>query len=99
MLLLWWIAETTLVAAALAAVAALAPRLRPLGPAARHALWLIVLVKLMISPVVSWPWPVFTPAAFEGRPRRLLAALEGIERERGSAQPGAMAATPRATGG
>src|SRR5215211_5728758 len=55
--MLWWIAETTLVAAALAAVAALAPRLRPLGPAARHALWLVVLLKLVTPPLWSWPWP------------------------------------------
>jgi len=54
---LWWFAETTLVAAGLAVVAALAGRLRSIGPTARHALWLVVLVKLMIPPLVSWPWP------------------------------------------
>ncbi len=54
---LWWFAETTLVAAALAVVAALAGRLRSIGPTARHALWLVVLVKLMTPPLVSWPWP------------------------------------------
>ena len=57
--MLWWVAETTLVASALAAVAGLAPRLRPLGPAARHALWLLVLLKLMVPPVVRAPWPAF----------------------------------------
>ncbi|HKI20370.1 MAG TPA: M56 family metallopeptidase, partial [Isosphaeraceae bacterium] len=54
---LWWFAETTLVAAALAVVAALAGRLRSIGPTARHALWLVVLVKLMTPPLISWPWP------------------------------------------
>ncbi len=54
---LWWFAETTLVAAGLAVVAALAGRLRSIGPTARHALWLVVLVKLMTPPLVSWPWP------------------------------------------
>jgi beta-lactamase regulating signal transducer with metallopeptidase domain len=58
--MLWWFAETTLVAAALATVAALAPRLRPLSPATRHLLWLVVLVKLVTPPLLSWPWPVFT---------------------------------------
>jgi beta-lactamase regulating signal transducer with metallopeptidase domain len=58
--MLWWITETTVVAAVLAAVAALAPRMWSLGPATRHALWLIVLIKLMAPPLVSWPWPVFT---------------------------------------
>jgi beta-lactamase regulating signal transducer with metallopeptidase domain len=54
---LWWFAETTLVAAGLAVVAALAGRLRSIGPTARHALWLVVLIKLMTPPLVSWPWP------------------------------------------
>ncbi len=54
--MLGWFAETTLVASGLAVVAALASRLRPIGPTARHALWLVVLIKLMTPPLVSWPW-------------------------------------------
>ena len=60
--ILCWSAETILVGSALAAVAALA--CRPgrrglaLGPAARHALWLVVLIKLMAPPIVHWPWSV-----------------------------------------
>ena len=53
--MLGWFAETTLVASALAAVVALAGRVRPIGPTARHILWLAVLVKLMTPPLVSWP--------------------------------------------
>ena len=50
----WWVVESTLVAAVLAAVAALVPQLRPLGPAARHTLWLIVVIRLPLSnPQVS----------------------------------------------
>src|SRR5262249_34952174 len=56
--MLGWFAETTMVAAALAVVAALAGRVRPIGPTARHVLWLAVLVKLVAPPVVSWPWAV-----------------------------------------
>jgi beta-lactamase regulating signal transducer with metallopeptidase domain len=59
--MLWWFAETTVVAAALAGVAAVTPRLRTLGPAARHALWLVVLVKLITPPLVRWPRPVAKP--------------------------------------
>ena len=59
---LCWSAETILVGSALAAVAALACRAsgrRPaLGPAARHTLWLVVLIKLMAPPLVHWPWSV-----------------------------------------
>ncbi len=32
-------------------------RWRRLGPAARHALWLLVLLKLLAPPLVSWPLP------------------------------------------
>jgi beta-lactamase regulating signal transducer with metallopeptidase domain len=28
------------------------------GPAVRHALWLLVLLKLLTPPFVSWPWPL-----------------------------------------
>ena len=48
--MLWWFAETTFVAALLACVAALAGRLRAIGPSARHLLWLVVLIKLMTPP-------------------------------------------------
>jgi len=54
--MLGWFAETTLVASGLAVVAILAGRLRSIGPTARHALWLVVLIKMMTPPLVSWPW-------------------------------------------
>ena len=38
MLIFGWFAETTLVASGLAVIAALAGRLRSIGPAVRHAL-------------------------------------------------------------
>ncbi|MFI5454748.1 MAG: M56 family metallopeptidase [Isosphaerales bacterium] len=70
--MLGWFAETTIVAAGLAVVATLVSRLRPVGPTVRHALWLVVLIKLMAPPLVSWPWampwrdlawPITTPVA------------------------------------
>jgi len=54
--ILIWSVETTLVACALALVAAFGDRWKRLGPAAKHALWLVILVKLMTPPVVQWPW-------------------------------------------
>ena len=56
--MLGWFAETTLVASGLAVVAVLAGRLRSIGPTARHVLWLVVLIKMMTPPLVSWPWAV-----------------------------------------
>jgi bla regulator protein BlaR1 len=55
-MLLVWFAETTLVAVVLAMMALLCGRWLRLGPVARHALWLVVLVKLVTPPIVSWPW-------------------------------------------
>jgi beta-lactamase regulating signal transducer with metallopeptidase domain len=61
--ILRWSIETTVVAAVLAALAILAGRVRRpgLGPAARHALWLVVLLKLVTPPVVHWPWSLPWP--------------------------------------
>jgi len=64
--MLWWFAETALVAAVLAALATLAGRSGRFGPEARHAFWLVVLVRLVLPPVVSWPWSI--PGPWAGRP-------------------------------
>ena len=56
--MLVWFAETTIVAGILAAVAIVAGRLRPIPPSARHALWLVVLIKFLTPPLVSWPWAI-----------------------------------------
>jgi beta-lactamase regulating signal transducer with metallopeptidase domain len=64
---LGWSAETILMASALAATAALAGRLGgrrlAIGPAARHALWLAVLIRLMAPPLLHWPWSIPVPGA------------------------------------
>ena len=59
--MLWWFAETTLVAAILALVAGIVGRLPRVGPSARHVLWLVVLIKLVMPPVVKSPWTVSLP--------------------------------------
>src|SRR5215469_3273156 len=55
-MMLIWFAETTLVATVLTAFALLASRWFELRPVVRHALWLVVLLKLVAPPIVSWPW-------------------------------------------
>ncbi len=53
---LWWLLQNTLAIALLVAiVAALRPMLRT-RPALEHALWLIVLIKFVTPPIVTWPW-------------------------------------------
>src|SRR5258707_6208728 len=64
--LLWWLAHNTFFAAVLAAIVFLACRLGRLRPAVRHALWLVVLIKLATPPLLTWPWS--TPAPWPSRP-------------------------------
>jgi bla regulator protein blaR1 len=54
--MLGWSLQTTVIAMVLAAIALLASRYARLGPAARHVLWLVVLIKLLTPPMVNWPW-------------------------------------------
>lgn len=54
--MLVWFAETTVVAGILALVALAVSRLKPISPSVKHALWLVVLIKFVTPPVVSWPW-------------------------------------------
>ena len=65
-----WLILHTVMTAALAGVVVAASRWFRLGPAARHLLWLIVLIKFLTPPVVYWPWamPMFgAGAAVRGR--------------------------------
>jgi beta-lactamase regulating signal transducer with metallopeptidase domain len=59
--MLWWFAETSLVAGLLAGLAAVFSRLRPLTPTTRHLLWLAVLIKFLTPPLISSPWAVRWP--------------------------------------
>jgi beta-lactamase regulating signal transducer with metallopeptidase domain len=51
----WWVAQHCATTAALVAVVALVCRMIPTRPALQHALWLVVLLKFLLPPVVVWP--------------------------------------------
>jgi len=55
---LWWTAQNVLVTAVLCGIVWAASRLLRIGPVGRHALWLIVLIKLLTPPLVVWPWAI-----------------------------------------
>ena len=59
-----WLIVHTAVTAALAVLVLTVSRWLRLSPAARHLLWLIVLVKFLTPPVAYWPWalPTYAPA-------------------------------------
>jgi beta-lactamase regulating signal transducer with metallopeptidase domain len=74
--MLWWLAQNAVAAAALAALVNLACRLGRFRPAVRHALWLLVVVKLLAPPVFEWPWSV---ADVAGRWSPALTALAAAD--------------------
>ena len=77
----WWIFQSLVTTAALAALVAIVCRFGRVGPVARHALWVLVLVKFVMPPLVVWPWAAPDPlriARYEsGEVGRKLAADVG----------------------
>lgn len=67
--MLWWTAQNALVSALLAAAVAVACRADRFSPAVKHALWLLVLVKLVTPPIAAYR----LPAAWEARLQMLTA--------------------------
>ena len=64
-----WLILHTVVTTALAGVVLAANRTFRLGPAARHLLWLAVLVKFLTPPVLYWPWALPTLDVVSNRVR------------------------------
>ncbi len=56
--MLWLLAQHVLVVAILTMIVLAVCRLTRLSATMQHTLWLIVLVKLMTPPLVTWPWAV-----------------------------------------
>ena len=65
------------------------------GPVVRHALWALVLVKLMMPPVVSWPWTL--PAPLEPIHAQLKASPASRIDDRGTSTREAPGGSPAAS--
>lgn len=66
----WWLFQNVVVTALLAGAVAVICRTTRIGPVARHALWVIILVKFITPPVLVWPWAAPDPlgvAALDAR--------------------------------
>src|SRR5437588_10853579 len=65
-----WLILHLAMAALLAGLALAVGRWAKLGPATRHALWLVVLLKLLTPPLLAWPWvlPVLPASAERATP-------------------------------
>jgi beta-lactamase regulating signal transducer with metallopeptidase domain len=53
--MLWWLAQNAVLAGLLAVGVAVACRIGRFRPAVRHALWLVVLLKLLTPPFLTYP--------------------------------------------
>jgi beta-lactamase regulating signal transducer with metallopeptidase domain len=80
-----WMLQNGITAAVLAGLIWAVCRWGRLGPAMRHALWLLVLIKLVMPPVATWPWAVANPAgrvqAADGREMGTVELLRSLLRE------------------
>jgi beta-lactamase regulating signal transducer with metallopeptidase domain len=57
----WWFFQNAVVTAILACGVLVMCRFVRIGPVARHALWVLVLVKFVTPPIVQWPWAAPDP--------------------------------------
>ncbi|HEX7779412.1 MAG TPA: M56 family metallopeptidase [Vicinamibacterales bacterium] len=57
----WWLFQNVVITTALAVIVLIVCRLTRIGPVARHALWVLVLVKFVTPPLVVWPWAAPDP--------------------------------------
>ena len=59
----WWVFQHLVTTTALALVVLAMCRVFRPGPVARHALWVLVLVKFVTPPIVEWPWALPVPTS------------------------------------
>lgn len=73
-----WLGQHLLITTALAAIVFAACQSLRLKPAACHVLWLVVLVRLLVPSVATWPWtiPVRGPVTIAGARAPMLTADE-----------------------
>ena len=55
---LWWLGQNTIAVAVMIPFIVVACRVFRNRPAVQHVLWLVVLLKFVTPPLVSWPWTI-----------------------------------------
>ncbi len=71
----WWLFQNALGATILALCVSAVVRVGNLSPSAKHALWLVVILKFLAPPFPLWPWPLETPAPISGAAAALTAPV------------------------
>src|SRR6185437_14503362 len=94
--MLWWVIQNIATASALALLVRMACFIRRIDPVARHALWLIVLIKLMTPPLIAWPWPILQGWSKDAPPRPVrVVVLRETEKPAQAPAPSSAEMTPR----
>jgi len=95
----WWLVQHLITVLVVIALIHVATWLLRAGPVVRHALWTILLVKLIVPPVFAWPWqvPVLT-AGRSATPHVEIRPLAGIAAQEAAVLP-MRQASPSAFGG
>ena len=61
----WWVFQNVVATAILALVVVVICRTFRISPVIRHALWMLVLIKFITPPVLTWPWRVPDPLGIQ----------------------------------
>ncbi|QDT49579.1 Methicillin resistance mecR1 protein [Symmachiella dynata] len=77
--MMWWLTQHLILAAALTAVVFAITRWRQIRPTIAHALWLLVLIKLLVPPLVVWPWTPLPAAVVEMPIREMPTTIPAVE--------------------
>jgi beta-lactamase regulating signal transducer with metallopeptidase domain len=89
-----WLIAHTVGVLALAVLAVVLGRCLRLSPAARHALWLVVLLKLLAPPFLAWPWALPLLPARTAEPAAPPSPAEGAAPDREGPRPTAAHLSP-----
>src|SRR6266481_5928444 len=81
----WWLLDNTIIAAVLALIVALLCRVRRVPPVVRHALWLVVLIKLIVPPL--FPGTIKIPVHWRSLAGRLSATDAALTDRRSGILP------------
>ncbi len=77
--MMWWLTQHLIFAALLTVVVFAITRWRRIRPTVAHALWLLVLIKLLVPPLVVWPWTPLPAAVVETPTREMPTTISAVK--------------------
>jgi len=89
--MLWWTTQNLVITTFLAGTVWCLCRVLRVGPVWRHALWMVVLLKLLTPPLLFWPWAVRDPLGLSDGSASIIAK---VGPPAGATSPSARARVP-----